>query len=100
MEFTPASRIVLAHTLASSFMTDRRPKLLAKLEANPKAVSPDFLDTVLTAFGYERRPGKGSHRTYTKPKQYPLTVPYKRPHLGKTYVEQVITRLRGELGDE
>lgn len=81
-------------------MTDRRPKLLAKLEANPKAVSPDSLDTVLKAFGYEMRPGKGSHRVYVKAGQYPLTVPYRRPHLGKTYVDQVITRLRGELDDE
>lgn len=83
-----------------SRMTDRRPKLLAKLEANPKAVSPDFIGTVLGAFGYRWRDGKGSHRVYMKPGQRPITVPYRRPHVKQHYVNEVIARLRAELNRE
>lgn len=84
-------------------MTDRRPKMLRALEANPKAVSPARLSTILEAFGYALARQRGSHRTYTKAGSYPITVPYRRPHVGRVYVEQVIARLRGELeleGDE
>jgi predicted RNA binding protein YcfA (HicA-like mRNA interferase family) len=81
-------------------MTDRRPKLLAKLAANPKEVSPDFLETVLAAFGYMKTRASGSHRTYTKEGAYPITVPYRRPHVKRFYVEAVMVRLRAELEDE
>lgn len=81
-------------------MTDRRPKLLERLENNPKAVAPDFLETVLKAFGYSRLRQRGSHRTYGKDGVYPMTVPYRRPHVGRFYVEQVIARLRSELGGD
>lgn len=78
-------------------MTDRRLKLLEKLQDHPKAVTPAELERVLQAFGYERARQKGSHRTYTKAGEYPIVVPYKRPHVGRIYVEQVIVRLTTEL---
>lgn len=81
-------------------MTDRRPKLLQKLIDNPKAVSPDFVDTVLRAFGYTPRPGKGSHRVYTKPGRWPLVLPYQRPHLKRHYVTEVIKMLREDIQAE
>ena len=93
--------LIFASTYASIHgVTDRRPKLLAGLERNAKAVSPDSLHKVLTAFGYEMRGGKGSHRVYTKSGQYPITVPYKRPHVKQYYVKEVISRLRTELEGE
>lgn len=74
--------------------------MLAKLEANPKAVPPAALKSILEAFGYAMRPAKGSHRAFIKPGQRPLVVPFKRPHVKQFYVEEVIARLRAELGEE
>lgn len=87
----------LASTYASIDHVPKREDLLAELAKNPKSVSLDFLDKVLKAFDYQAKPGKGSHRVYRKPGQYPITVPYRRPHVKQFYVKEVIARLRSEL---
>ena len=79
-------------------MTDRRPKLLAKLEQNPKSVSPEFLETVLGHFGYTRDRQSGSHRIYRNESGEKFSIPYRRPHVRQHYVEEVVARLRTELG--
>jgi predicted RNA binding protein YcfA (HicA-like mRNA interferase family) len=79
---------------------DRRRKLLQKLIDHPKSVSPDAVESALKAFGYSVRAGKGSHRVYTKAGAWPLTVPYRRPHLKVHYVNEVIRRLQDEIAAE
>lgn len=69
-------------------------KLLARIRNNPKTVSFDELDTILTRYGFTcRQPGGGSsHYVYTRG-DYRITVPYKRPHVKQFYVKQVLAIL-------
>jgi predicted RNA binding protein YcfA (HicA-like mRNA interferase family) len=92
---------MLADVLASQEVArDRRRAALEELEQNPKAVRPQVLERCLRAFGYEVKRQTGSHRVYGKPGAYPLSVPFRRPHIKQAYIDQVIARFREELGEE
>lgn len=67
-------------------------KLLRRIATNPKAVTFEELDLVLTRHGWERsQPGSGSsHYTYRKGGRK-LTVPRTKPHLKPTYVRQALS---------
>ena len=92
---------MLADPLAyTEVARDRRREALEELEQNPKAVRPQVLERCLRAFGYELKRQTGSHRVYGKPGAYPLSVPFRRPHIKQAYIDQVIARFRGELGEE
>jgi len=71
-----------------------REKLLQKIRNNPRQVSFADLDKLLLASGFVRRaPRSGSsHFIYTRA-GHVLSVPYKRPHLGQTYVKQALQML-------
>jgi predicted RNA binding protein YcfA (HicA-like mRNA interferase family) len=79
-------------------MTERRQKLLNRLEQNPKAVTIRELETTLRAFGWYLDRQKGSHKVYRHATvTHSLVVPERRPHVGQHYVEQVISQLRIQL---
>lgn len=74
----------------------KRQKRIKKLFANPKTVSFQELDVVLTSFGFKRRqPGSGSsHYVYIKG-ELQISVPYKRPYMREVYVKQVLEIIGG-----
>lgn len=72
---------------------------LEELEQNPKAVRPQVLERCLRVFGYELKRQTGSHRVYGKRGAYPLSIPFRRPHVKQAHIDQVIARFR-EVGEE
>ena len=75
----------------------KREKLIRRMLNNPKTVSFDELVGVLEFEGCELQSSSGSHHTYTHPDlDGILTVPYKRPHVKRRYVEQAISWLNLE----
>ena len=70
-------------------MNKRQQRHLAKLQANPKSVSPEDLRAALEAFGFELKRQSGSHMTYYRQGSGIITVPYRRP-VKQVYVQQVL----------
>jgi hypothetical protein len=73
-------------------------KLRRRIEQNPKAVRFEDLDRLLAAYGFAKRPGKGSHHFYWRGEQR-LVVPYRWPHVLPVYVKlalEAIDRAEGE----
>lgn len=82
-------------------MTDRRRKLLAKVEQNLRDVSPQQMDTLLTAFGFEFDRQRGSHMVYRDSASGDrLVFPLRRPHLLAVYVSQAVKLLRERLEED
>lgn len=76
----------------------RKQKTLQKIRQNPSHVSFKDIDKVLTWYGFTcRQPGGGSsHYFYhlrVGGRKFPLTIPYKRPHVGRTYVKDMLAVL-------
>lgn len=68
-------------------------KLIRRILDNQTHVTFEELHKILIREGCECREPKGgsSHRTYFRDDLEGIrTVPYKRPHIGATYVRQVI----------
>ena len=67
----------------------RREKRLERMASNPRNVSRKELISLLEAFGFVRRGGKGSHTCYKHPglPDVKLTIP---AGLKVTYVKQVL----------
>jgi len=64
----------------------KRDKRIEAMRRNPRQVTADELDTVLTGLGFNCRSGRGDHRVYTHPNlSHPVVVDPHRPHL-KRYV--------------
>ena len=59
---------------------------------NPKNVRFDDIDSLLIAFGFEKRQ-RGSHATYLIPGERPLTIPRRLPFILPIYVKEVLDRL-------
>lgn len=81
-------------------MSERRGKLPAKAEQNPRHVTPEHMDRLLVAFGFELSRERGSHRMYRHGEtgeRFPF--PVRRPHLLVVYVRQAL-RLLGERPEE
>ncbi len=75
-------------------------KRLKKLRNNPKSVSFQDAESVLLSLGFELKRIQGSHHIYTieiDGVTSLLTIPYKRPHIGRIYVKQILA-LIDELG--
>lgn len=81
-------------------MTDRRRKLLAKVEQNLCDVSPQQMDVLLRAFGFEFDRQRGSHVVYRDPSGNRLVFPLGRPHLLAVYVSQAVRLLRERLEED
>lgn len=72
----------------------KREKLVQRIRQNPKNVSFEDLDKLMSACGYTRsQPGGGSsHLVYRKPGQTPLTIPKHKP-VKEVYVKKVLAIL-------
>lgn len=69
----------------------KREKRLQKIRQNPKNVSKEILDSVLTDFGFEARKGKGSHTIYTHPnEENAIAVASHKSHVPVYIVKQVL----------
>ncbi len=73
----------------------KKQKQLEKIRQNISNVSFEDLDKVLKWFGFEQRQPKGgsSHYVYelkAEPHILLITIPYKRPFIGKHYVKQAL----------
>lgn len=75
-------------------------KLYERIKNNPKTVRFEEIQKLLRRAGFkERQPRSGSsHYTYTKDGKI-TTVPYDRPYVKRTYVEQVLA-LIGDFYEE
>jgi hypothetical protein len=67
-------------------------KRVQRILRNPQSVSFSEIDIILREEGWaQRKPGSGSHFTYVKEGSFEqITIPYRRPHIGVTYVKRVI----------
>ncbi len=75
----------------------KREKPIRRILNNRKTVSFDELANILDFEGCTLQHVSGSHHTYVHPDlDGILTVPYKRPHVNRHYVEQAIEWLNLE----
>lgn len=65
---------------------DSLERLRQRIARNPKNVRFADLDRLLRGYGFDGRPGKGSHYYYRRGNQR-ITVPFRRPHVLPTYVK-------------
>jgi predicted RNA binding protein YcfA (HicA-like mRNA interferase family) len=69
----------------------KREKRLEKIRQNPKHVSKDDLDQLLSGYEFVRREGKGSHTVYQHPDQEtPIVVVAHGKHVPAYIVKQVL----------
>jgi predicted RNA binding protein YcfA (HicA-like mRNA interferase family) len=69
----------------------KREKRLEKIRRNPKDVSKNELDLVLTHYGFVRREGKGSHAVYQHPDEdTPIVIAAHGKHVPTYIVKQVL----------
>lgn len=72
----------------------RREKLIAKIRARPVEADYDDVKAVLELFGWERQRESGSHVTFVKAGEYPITVPKVGGRTVKrVYLVQICERL-------
>ena len=77
--------------MSTGAVSKRIQKLRARIEQNPKHVRFEDLDKLLRGYGFAvRQPKKGSSHYVYKRGQWLLTVPYRRPHIGKHYVKEAL----------
>ena len=77
----------------------KKGKRLQAIKANPKVVRPDDLFAALREDGWELDHVTGSHHQWRKEGVGRLSIPYRRPHLKKEYVEQALAFLSREEND-
>ena len=79
----------------------RADKLLRRIRNHPGSVSFAELERLLLAHGFELRRARGSHHIYVhgQRKELRITVPFKRPHVGRIYVKAVLDLIE-QLGDD
>jgi len=73
-------------------------KLIRKFLADSKHITIENCDELLTSFGYELKKGGGSHRTYHKKGDRPITVvvPKGTRYIYSVYVNAIIKILKLE----
>lgn len=69
-------------------------KLVELFLREPPEVSFQNVVKVLEGFGYEEQPSKSGHKVFTKPGEYPITVPtVKGRRVERAYVRKIVERL-------
>ncbi len=70
-------------------------KLSKKFLTDPKHITIEDCDKLLTDYGYELRKGGGSHRTYHKKGLHPITVvvPKGTKYINTPYIGKIIRDL-------
>ena len=81
----------------------KKEKLLERFRQNPKNVRFEEIETVLSAFGFRKRKGEGSHATFIMG-SHVITVPrpHRTPFVKRCYVDLLLEELDKiqELEDE
>lgn len=76
---------------------NRLEKLRRRVAHSTKNVRFEDLDRLLQGYGFECRPGKGSHYYYRRG-IHRVTVPFRRPHVLPIYVKLALKAIdRAEL---
>jgi hypothetical protein len=71
-----------------------RTELRRRLAQHPNAVRYEELAQLLRAYGFEHRPSRrGSSHQYWFNGVQRLSIPYRRPHLKRTYVDQSLAAI-------
>lgn len=71
----------------------RHEKLLEKIRNNPKNISFETIDNILTRVGFIKRGTGGSHFIYTHPKlEQPINIPYNKP-IKAIYIKRAISAI-------
>jgi predicted RNA binding protein YcfA (HicA-like mRNA interferase family) len=78
-------------------MTDIE-KLFRKFLTDKTHITAEDCDGLLTSYGYELHKKRGSHRTYHKKGETPITVPI--PKNGKYVLSPYVNRIIKDLGLE
>lgn len=71
----------------------QREKLIAKLCARPPEARFSDVRAILEAFGWTRDRQSGSHVTFVKPGEFPITVPIHAGKVRRVYLDEVCGRL-------
>jgi predicted RNA binding protein YcfA (HicA-like mRNA interferase family) len=72
----------------------KREKRLERIRRNPKHVSKDDVDYLLTDYGFVKREGKGSHTVYQHPDEAtPIVVAAHGKHVPAYVVKQVLAAI-------
>ena len=74
----------------------RHSKRLEKIRNNLKDVRPQDLEALLFSLGFTKRSGKGDHRVYTKPGDWPVTLDFGRSPALEVYVKKILELFDGE----
>ncbi len=79
----------------------KKEKRLLKIKNNPKGISFEEIDTLLTSFGFEARNTGGSHYVYTHQSlnsvQDYVTIPRHRP-VKPIYIRKAIAAIEKLIG--
>jgi predicted RNA binding protein YcfA (HicA-like mRNA interferase family) len=79
---------------------NRLERLRRRIANSPKNVRFADLDNLLQSYGFEGRPGKGSHYYYRRGSQR-IVVPFRRPYVLPIYVRLALKAIaRAELEDD
>jgi predicted RNA binding protein YcfA (HicA-like mRNA interferase family) len=71
----------------------RREKLIRKVCARPPQARFPDVSALLIEFGWTQDRQKGSHVTFVRPGEFPLTVPVHDGKVGRVYLANICERL-------
>jgi predicted RNA binding protein YcfA (HicA-like mRNA interferase family) len=71
----------------------RREKLVEKIRARPPAARFSDVRNLLLDSGWEQDRQKGSHVTFVKREEFPITVPIRDGKVGRVYLDLICERL-------
>jgi predicted RNA binding protein YcfA (HicA-like mRNA interferase family) len=81
-------------SLKSRQVMSKRKKRLERIRQNPKHVTKEAVEQVLTDYGFIKREGKGSHTVYQHPNEAtPLVIAVHGKHVPAYIVKQVVLAL-------
>jgi predicted RNA binding protein YcfA (HicA-like mRNA interferase family) len=72
-------------------------KIIQKMLANPKDVTPDEVAAALKALGYSQRRKGGSHFVYNRHGSPTFTIPSAGSKVNSVYIRQITKALSEEL---
>jgi predicted RNA binding protein YcfA (HicA-like mRNA interferase family) len=71
----------------------RRDKLIRKIYARPPQARFSDVSALLIDFGWGQDRQKGSHVTFVKPGELPITVPVHDGNVGRVYLSSICDQL-------
>lgn len=74
-------------------LVGRREKLIQQICARPPAARFGTVRSLLEEFGWKRDRQAGSHVTFVKQGEFPITVPFHSGKVGQVYLTKICERL-------